>query len=55
VLDARTPDEILGYEGLPLTSADVHRKLFPDAPQPRPLEELKEGVKKYVKSRHGRR
>lgn len=37
------------------TSEDVHRALFDEAPQPRSLEELKEGVVKYVKSRHARR
>jgi hypothetical protein len=37
------------------TSEDVHRALFPEAPQPRALEELKEGVRKSVKSRHARR
>jgi AbrB family looped-hinge helix DNA binding protein len=37
------------------TSEDVHRALFEDAPEPRTLEELKEGVRRYVKSRHARR
>ena len=37
------------------TSEDVHRALFPTAPEPRALEELKEGVRKSVKSRHARR
>ena len=37
------------------TSEDVHRALFDEAPRPRSLEELKEGVGKYVKSRHARR
>jgi AbrB family looped-hinge helix DNA binding protein len=37
------------------TSEDVHRALFPDAPEPRTLEELKEGVRQYVKGRHARR
>jgi antitoxin PrlF len=34
------------------TSEDVHRALFEKTPEPRTLEELKAGVKKYVKSRH---
>jgi antitoxin PrlF len=37
------------------TSEDLHLALFPDPPQPRTLEELKEGVRKYVKGRHARR
>lgn len=36
------------------TSEDVHRALFDEAPQPRSLEELKDGIGKYVKSRHAR-
>jgi len=37
------------------TSEDVHRALFEKAPEPRTLEELKEGISRYVKSRHARR
>ena len=37
------------------TSEEVHRALFPETPEPRPLEELKEGVRRFVKSRHARR
>jgi antitoxin PrlF len=37
------------------TSEDVHRALFEQAPEPRTLEELKEGIGQYVKSRHARR
>ena len=38
------------------TSDDVHLVLFPrGAPKPRPLEELKEGVRRYVRQRHARR
>ena len=38
------------------TSEHVHRALFPKgAPKPRPLEELKEGVRRYVRGRHARR
>ncbi|MEA2600665.1 MAG: antitoxin PrlF [Acidobacteriota bacterium] len=37
------------------TSEDVHRALFERAPAPRTLEELKEGVRQYVKGRHARR
>lgn len=36
------------------TSEDVHAALFEEAPEPKTLEELKEGVGRYVKSRHAR-
>ena len=34
------------------TSEDIHRALFREPPAPRTHEELKEGVRKYVKGRH---
>lgn len=37
------------------TSEDVHRALFDEAPEPRTLEELKKGVRQFVKDRHARR
>ncbi|HEY0553925.1 MAG TPA: AbrB/MazE/SpoVT family DNA-binding domain-containing protein [Thermoanaerobaculia bacterium] len=37
------------------TSEDIHRALFETAPEPRTLEELKDGVRQYVKGRHARR
>jgi len=38
------------------TSEDMHRALFPKgAPEPRPLEELKEGIRRYIRRRHARR
>ena len=38
------------------TSKDVHRALFPKgAPKPRPDEDLKEGVRQYIRGRHARR
>jgi len=37
------------------TSEDLHRALFEETPEPRTLDELKEGVRKYVKARHARR
>jgi hypothetical protein len=36
------------------TSTDVHRRLFAEAPKPRTLTELKEGVRRRVKERHAR-
>jgi len=51
------------YWGIPLrigtlpevTVLTLRRALFEDASEPRTLEELKEGVRQYVKSRHARR
>lgn len=37
------------------TSEDVHRALFEQAPEPRTLAELEQGVRLYVKGRHARR
>ena len=37
------------------TSEDVHHALFEKPPEPRTLEELKAGLRQYVKSRHARR
>lgn len=37
------------------SSEDLHRALFEEAPEPRTLDELKEGVRQYVKTRHARR
>lgn len=37
------------------TSEDVHGALFEEAPEPKTLEELKEGVHRYVQSRQTRR
>ena len=36
--------------------ADMHRLLFPKgAPKRRPVAEMKEGIRKYVRKRHARR
>ena len=37
------------------TSEEVHRALFPEPPQPRTLDEMKEGLRQYMKGRHARR
>ena len=37
------------------TSEDVHRALFSKPPKPRTLEEMKEGVQRYMKGRYARR
>ena len=37
------------------TSEDVHRLLFPTPPNPRTLEELKAGVRRYIRRRRASR
>jgi len=37
------------------TSEDIHRALFPTPPEPRTLEELKEGISRYVRRKYARR
>ena len=37
------------------TSEEVHRALFARTPRRRTLQELKEGIRKYVQGRHARR
>ena len=38
------------------TSQDIHRALFPkQAPEPRTLDDMKEGIRRRVRERHARR
>jgi len=37
------------------TFEDMHRALFPTPPEPRTLEELKEGIATYIREKHARR
>jgi antitoxin PrlF len=38
------------------TFEDIHRALFPHGPpKPRTLEELKEGIRQYMRKKHARR
>ena len=37
------------------TFEDLHRTLFSQQPQPRALEDLKEGIRQHIKARHARR
>jgi AbrB family looped-hinge helix DNA binding protein len=36
------------------SSEDIHQALFEKAPEPRTLEELKQGIPRYMKTRHAR-
>jgi AbrB family looped-hinge helix DNA binding protein len=48
-------DDIVVRRAGRYTSEDLHRALFPNPPKPLTLGEMKEGIEKYVKSRHARR
>jgi bifunctional DNA-binding transcriptional regulator/antitoxin component of YhaV-PrlF toxin-antitoxin module len=37
------------------TSEDVHRAVFPSAPEPRTVEEMKEGIRRDIKRRRAGR
>jgi AbrB family looped-hinge helix DNA binding protein len=38
------------------TSEDIHRTLFPEgSPKPRTQEELKDGIRQYIRKKHARR
>ena len=37
------------------TFLDLHRVLFPAAPEPKTLDDLKEGIRRHVRGRHARR
>ena len=38
------------------TSKDIHKALFPDGPpKPATLEDLKKGIRTYIRERHARR
>lgn len=34
---------------------DIHRAVFAQPPKPRTLEELKEGISRYIRAKHGPR
>ena len=48
-------DKILVRRAGRYSSEDLHHALFGAPPQPRTLEEMKEGIRAYVKRRHARR
>jgi hypothetical protein len=36
------------------SSEEIHRQLFPEAPKPRSIGELKEGIRRHMRKRHAR-
>jgi bifunctional DNA-binding transcriptional regulator/antitoxin component of YhaV-PrlF toxin-antitoxin module len=48
--------QIVVRRGGQYTSVDIHRTLFSEgAPKPRTLEELKDGIRQYIRKKHARR
>jgi hypothetical protein len=37
------------------SSEDLHKALFPQSSKPRTLDEMKEGIRQYMKGRYARR
>ena len=37
------------------TSEDIHRSLFKGTPKTRPVADMKEGIRRYIRKRHARR
>jgi AbrB family looped-hinge helix DNA binding protein len=49
-------DKIVVRRSGRFTSEDIHRALFPkQGPKPRTVDEMKEGIRRYVRKRHARR
>lgn len=49
-------DKIIVQRAGKFSSEDIHKALFPEgAPAPKSLDDLKEGVRRYVRERHARR
>lgn len=47
-------DSIVVRKAGKYSSEDIHRTLFPKAPKPRTLTQLKDGLKKDIRKRHAR-
>lgn len=53
---AEEGDNIVVRRSARFTSLDIHRALFPkQAPKPRTLDEMKEGIRRRAQERHARR
>lgn len=48
-------EDIVVRRGARYTSQDIHKALFPDPPEPKTLEELKEGIADYMREKYGKR
>jgi AbrB family looped-hinge helix DNA binding protein len=48
-------DDVVVRRSARFTSLDIHRALFSkQAPKPRTVDEMKEGIRRYVRERHAR-
>jgi antitoxin PrlF len=48
-------EEILIRRAARFSSEDIHRALFSEPPTPRTLEDLRNGLREHVRTRHARR
>ena len=49
-------DQIVVRRSVKFTSLDIHKALFPNkAPKSRTADEMKEGIRRYIRERHARR
>ncbi len=48
-------DQVVVRKAGRFSSEDIHRVLFPRRPRPRSVEEMKTGIRQYVKKRHAGR
>jgi antitoxin PrlF len=48
-------EQIVVRRAATFSSEDVHRAIFGKPPKPKTIEEIKEGVARYMKKRHARR
>jgi antitoxin PrlF len=48
-------DKIVVQRAGRYSSEEVHQALFPEAPEPRSLADLEEGIRRRVRNRHARR
>lgn len=37
------------------TSEEIHQTLFPKSPRPRPIQDLKAGIRRHIRTRHAGR
>ena len=48
-------DKIVVRRSGRFTSEDIHRALFPKGPKSRTVDDMKAGIRRYVRQRHARR
>ncbi len=48
-------DEVIVRRAPRYSSRDIHDALFDAAPEPRTVEEMKEGIRRHVRRQHARR